>query len=319
MRILVVGGGGSIGQAVVRAATTQGHQVFWTSRQANDDRAPSRLQLARTDGVAIATTVARLRIDTVVDMVAYTLADTEPLLAALDLGHTRYVLISSGDVYRNYGLLHRLEHGAPDTSPLDEMAPVRASRFPYRRNPPRPADDPQAWMDDYDRLPLELATQGLACPWTILRLPMVYGPGDRQRRFRWVIETMRAGSPVLKVPRAWLEWITTYGFIENVAAAIVHAADDPRGMGQTFNIGDEEAVPHLRWVERFRDVMGWRGEVDFETDDTAFSRAIAGLNLSVSFDISARRLTRDLDFRPPVDLATALRATVADEVARSAG
>ena len=70
-------------------------------------------------------------ITTIIDVIAYTEADTLPLLSAIDGRVERYVMLSSADVYRNYGLLHHLETGTPN-SILTEDAPLRRSRLPYR-------------------------------------------------------------------------------------------------------------------------------------------------------------------------------------------
>lgn len=318
MRTLVVGGGGPIGQAVVRACAARGDQVRWTSRQAltPPGAAQGHVQADRARPEGIAGIVHDQRIETIIDMVAYQAADTLPLLRALDGRLGRYVLVSSCDVYRNYGLLQRLETGAPDQGPLDETAPLRASRFPYRGALPRPADAADRWMDDYDKIPIEGAVCEMGCDWTILRLPMVYGPGDRQRRFRWAIRPMLSGAPVLAAPSTWLDWVTGYGFTDNVAAAIAHAAGHPKAINRVFNVGDEPAMDHRDWIERFRAATGWLGAVETTDADTPFGRAVSGMDLLVRLDTASDRLFAELDFCPPVGPLEAARRTVADEAAR---
>lgn len=318
MRVLVVGGGGPIGQAAIRAFAARGDSVRWTSRQSlpPPGAAEGHLQADRARPEEIVRIVLDQKVDTVVDMVAYALADTQPLLAALQGFVGRHVLISSCDVYRNYGLLQRIEAGAPDTGPLAETASLRTSRFPYRGGRPRPPGDPARWMDDYDKIPIEAAVRDMACDWTILRLPMVYGPGDRQRRFRWAIRPMLAEAPVLEAPRAWLAWTTGYGFIGNVGAAIVHAAGHAKAARATFNIADEPAMDHGGWIERFRAVTGWTGAVEPTDADTPFAQAVSGMDLSAPLNISSGRMRAELGFTPPVEAVIAARLTVADEAAR---
>ena len=174
MRALVIGGGGPIGQAVVRAFITRGDDTLWTSRQAHapDGAEEGHVQVDRNRPLDIARVVRDHQIETVVDMVAYSDASTQPLLSALTSILRRYVLVSSGDVYRNYGLLHRLEAGEADTSPLDETAPLRTARFPYRAATARAEHAPDRWMDDYDKIPIEAAVSRMTCDWTVLRLPI---------------------------------------------------------------------------------------------------------------------------------------------------
>ena len=318
MRTLVIGGGGPIGQAVVRAFLARGDEAFWTSRQPNPPQGAinGHVHVDRNRPDDIARILHDRQIETVVDMVAYSEASTRPLLSALEGRLQRYVLVSSCDVYRNYGLLHRLETGDADASPLSETAPLRTRRFPYRLDTARAADAPDRWMDDYDKIPIEDAVRGMACDWTILRLPMVYGPGDRQRRFRWAITPMVSQAPLLQAPKTWLDWKTTYGFIDNVAAAIAHCTADRRAANATFNVADEPAMRHHGWIDRLRQATGWTGTVEPTEKDTPFARAITGLDLSVPLDVPAQRLFTDLEFTPPVALDTAARLTVADEHAR---
>ena len=318
MRTLVVGGGGPIGQAVVRAVISRGGEPLWTSRQANPPKGTEddHVQVDRDRPGDLAQVVRDRNVDTVIDMVAYSEASTQPLLSALEGILQRYVLISSSDVYRNYGLLHRLETGDADPSPLDETAPLRTGRFPYRGAMARAAEAPDRWMDDYDKIPIETSVQGMACEWTILRLPMVYGPGDRQRRFRWAIAPMLSKAPSLEAPSAWLDWTTTYGFIDNVAAAVALAAAHERAANAVFNVADEPVMAHGGWIDRFRSATGWTGVPEPTEAETPFARAISALDLSVPLDVSSQRLFADLGYNPPVAADAAAQLTVADEAAR---
>ena len=316
MRALVIGGGGPIGRAVTECLRAQSQRAFWTSRQAPTEA--GQLQANRSRPDEIEQIVRTHGIDTVIDMTAYSLATTEPLLSRLGGQAIRYVLISSSDVYRNYGLLHRIEAGEPAHHAVDEASALRSSRYPYRSAPPRDADDPERWMDDYDKIPIEDAVQNLACDWTILRLPMVYGPGDRQRRFRWAIQPMLAGAEVLHAPRAWLEWTTTYGFIDNVAGSIVHAAGHPDAARSILNVADAPLLNHRQWLELFGSVAGWKGRVEASDMPTPLARATGGLDLNVPFRVSADRLLRGLAYSPAIDLQTAASRTVADEMAQIA-
>jgi hypothetical protein len=142
-----------------------------------------------------------------IDLLAYTVADTNPLCRALDGEVERWVMASSCDVYRNYEGLHRKADPAPIVGSLAEDSPLRTTRYPYRSDRLRPADAPDAWMVDYDKIPLEEAL--LARPslgGVVMRLPMVFGPGDRQRRFRWLLRPMLAHAPNLMVDPAWAAW-----------------------------------------------------------------------------------------------------------------
>ncbi len=295
MRVAILGGSGFIGPHVAAALNTAGHETAILSRTSGADRNdPSTVTRALTNT------------DVLIDMIAYDVATTAPLLDAL-AGHVgRYVLISSADVYRNYGALHRLEN-APAIPLLDEDAPLRTRLYPYRRDPPRAADDPDAWQDAYDKIPIERTVRARTdIATTILRLPMVYGPKDRQQRFRWITQQMRAGADIA-APAAWLDWITTYGHVDNVAAAIAHAAAHPAAANATFNIG-EEPVPHRAWIARFAAAAGWRGAV---RDDGAapIAAMLSTLDLSIPLALDTGRITA-LGFRAPLSPEEAIASVL---------
>jgi nucleoside-diphosphate-sugar epimerase len=321
MRILVVGAGGFIGRFGARHLQASGHEVIGLSRSRPADMSGLADHIAadRQDAAAIARIVRERSIDTVIDLLAFTQGATAPLLDALDGRGVRYVLASSADVYRNFGKLHRKESGKPLLGALDEDSPLRESRFPYRGVRPRSEHDPMRWLDDYDKIPIEqnvVARSDL--DWTILRLPMIFGPGDRQRRFRWVIQPIASGAKSIAVPRAWAAWRTTYGYIDDVAAGIVLAATHSAARRRIFNLGMNEAPTHAEWVARFAIITGWRGDIEDDTDPASpLNAAIAGLALSVPLVLATQRIRSELGYREVVDGETALRRTLEDELRHS--
>lgn len=319
MRVLVIGSGGPVGRAIVTQASAAGAYVVGASRRKPRDTLAEHkhVEIDRAAPSEILNAVKANRIDVVIDVVAYTLEETQPLLLALDGAIQRYVLISSCDVYRNYGLLNRKEHAAPALDAMDESAPLRQSRYPYRATHPRSADSQDRWMDNYDKIPIEEAVSQLKSDWTILRLPMVFGAGDKQRRFQWVLAPMLGKAKTLEVPERWANWVTTYGYIDNVTAAVVHAASHPRASGAVFNIGDYEPVSHRVWIDRFRTATGWNGTlIETSSEEHPIARATAMLDLTVPLKCSTKRIEQVLSFRPPIDLRTTIDLTVRDEIVR---
>ncbi|MEL6567227.1 MAG: NAD-dependent epimerase/dehydratase family protein [Pseudomonadota bacterium] len=313
-RILVLGTGGMIGNATVRELTRAGHRVVCVSRTAQPG-APTDVRhiLAdRTDTQTIGTVVEREAIDCVIDVLAYAAETTTPLLELLEGRVERYVLISSSDVYAAYGAIHGLEPQPVWDGPITERAPLRTSRFPYRGAQPRAVDADDAWMDAYDKIPIETAVRAMQTPWTILRLPMVFGPNDRQRRFEWMAAPMRAGANAIEAPAAWLDWVTTYGFEENVGAAIALAAAHPEAAREVFNVVDFAPVSHRQWIARLADHFRWSGEVrTSQGEDGALAKAVSRLNLAVPLDMSGERLSQRLGFVPPVSIGEAIVRTFA--------
>lgn len=321
MNTLILGGGGMIGGALARALAARDRTVICASRQGPVGVRDGivHVRADRADPASAYAAIRAHRIDVLIDMVAFTAVETGRLLAAIDGAVAHYVLVSSLDVYRNYGLLHRTEKGRPDPSPLDERAPLRTRLYPYRADPPRAADDADAWLDAYDKIPIEQAVRRIAHPWTILRLPMVYGPGDRQRRFGWAIGPMLAGVEAIGLPPAWLGWTATYGYVENVAAAVAAATGRDEAFRRTFNVTDSDPVPHRVWLQRFARAAGWSGRVEAH-GDAPFpgGAAFAALDFGVDLSVSGQALRDALGVTPPVALDDALTRTLADE-RRTAG
>lgn len=134
-----------------------------------------------------------------VDMIAYSAEDVERLLPSLPATLERLVVISSGDVYRTYGAFLGHEPAGSTPSPLDESAPLRKSRYPYRAVAPGPDD----LRYRYEKIDVEEIARGAApVPVTVLRLPMVYGPKDPQERVAGSARSWATASPVGR-----LEWM----------------------------------------------------------------------------------------------------------------
>ena len=108
----------------------------------------------------------------------------------------RVVAISSIDVYRACGVLHRLEDGPLEAVPLTEASPVRTKLETYPPHQIQALKTIFNWLDDeYDKIPVErevLDNPHLAG--TVLRLPMVYGEGDLLHRLRPLIAHMNSST-----------------------------------------------------------------------------------------------------------------------------
>jgi nucleoside-diphosphate-sugar epimerase len=309
--VLVLGATGFIGGPLVRALRAMGAEVVAASRGGGG---PDGVAADRGDAGAVLRLVRARGVRTVIDLIAYTQGDTLPLFEALGGHAERYVLASSMDVYRNYEGLHRKAAVDPIPGPLSESSPLRTTPFPYRAEPPRRESDPEAWLDRYDKIPLEAALRRSDLRHTIARLPMVYGPGDRQRRFRWAIGPMLRARPHITIDPTWAAWRTTYGFVDDVAHGLAHAARHPAAADQTFNLGEADPPDHARWLARFAGRLGWSGAVRLEGAPPG--NPLAALDLGYTLVADTRAMRETCDWREPTPLEEALERTVADERSR---
>ena len=189
--------------------------------------------------------------DAVVDCRPLTRVDAEQALAALpDVG--RWVAISSVDVYRAFGALNTEQE--TDPVPLDEDSPVRAARYPYRGQMPG--------MDDYDKLDVEDVYLPRGA--TVLRLPMVYGERDYQRREEFLLRRIRAGRK--QVPFGSGQWLTCRVYVGDVGRAVRLALS--KGVaGQVFNICEDRTYSMRKWSEAILEAAGSDAELVRVRDD----------------------------------------------------
>ena len=85
---------------------------------------------------------------------------------------------------------------------------------------------------------------------TVLRLPMVYGPGDPLRRFLPVVKRVDDGRRAIIVEEKFAAWCGPRGYVENVAHAIALAATSDRAAGRVYNVGEAESITELEWATR---------------------------------------------------------------------
>src|SRR5262249_10595779 len=96
---------------------------------------------------------------------------------------------------------------------------------------------------------------------TVLRLPAVYGPGDKQHRLRSYLPRMADDPATLLLAKGQARWRWTRGFVENVAAVVALAVTNSRSGNHIYNVGDEPTLTECEWVERIGEAAGWRGRV----------------------------------------------------------
>src|ERR1051325_7406719 len=117
------------------------------------------------------------------------------------------------------------------------------------------------WLDDdYDKVAVERAVQERSSlPWTILRSPMIYGPGDRLRRLWPIAKRIRDGRAHMILPESFAAWRSPRGYVENVAAALALAAANDRASNRVYNVAEPENYSELEWTRLVAATAGWPG------------------------------------------------------------
>lgn len=308
MPFFLIGGTGFIGRRVTRrlAATDHNVTVFHRGQTAPDlPESVTTVYGDRDDADALRSAIAAASPDVVLDVIPYTETQATALVDACT-GHAgRLVVLSSGDVYRQYDGLGGSSDHSPDPVPLAEDAPLRASRYPYRGSG---ADF--AYTHDYDKILVEEVVRAADVPATVLRLPKVYGPGDGQHHLGEALSRLRATEDLVLGDRQ-ARWRWSRGYVENVAAAIVRAATSEAAIGHTYNVGEPDAVPEVTWLRRVAAAAGIdvtiRTVPDEQVDDQP------PFDWAYSLALDTRRIRSELGFAEPVPQEEALKRTVAWE------
>lgn len=313
MRILVIGGTGFIGPHVVLRLAGMEHDITLFHRGQTKADLPSTIKHILGDRQKLPDFKARfkeLTPDVVLDMFPLTERDARTVVSTFSGIAQRVVAVSSQDVYRAYGKVTNTESGPVDPVPLNEDAPLRNNLYPYRDETPRDEDDPSRWLDDYDKIPVERTVmQEHALDSTILRLPMVFGPGDRQRRLFKYVKRMYENRPAILLDQGLASWRSARGYVENVAAAIALAVADERAARRVYNVAGPKAFTMAEWVVEIGKAVGWGGEVSILPKELLPDHLLSGLNTDQDLVVDTTRIREELGYEEPVLLEDALKKT----------
>ena len=310
MRVFAIGATGFIGPHIVRQLVALGHEVTVLHRGQTDAMLPeeARRLLGDRDTLPdLRRELARIAPEVVIDVIPYTERHARSLLLAFRGIVGRVVALSSGDVYRNYDGLRGRAIGLPDPVPLGEDAPLREELYPYR------GYDGLAFehKDEYEKILVEGVVMGdPQLPGTVLRLPAMYGPGDRQHRIAPYLERMDKAERIIALEEGQAEWRWTRGYVENVAAAVVCAATDERAAGRIYNVGEEPAPTERQWIQRIADAGGWSGEIASVAAERMPANPKQSLDWRYALVFDTRRIRNELGFVEPVSCADAMERTV---------
>jgi nucleoside-diphosphate-sugar epimerase len=268
MRVLVLGGNGFLGGPITRRLLACGVDVIVFHRgtgKATIDL-PEAVHVIRGDRNELdrsAGEFRRLRPDIVVDVLAFTQQQAQSLMNTFRDIVQRVIVLSSGDVYRANDILFRRVEGDVEPTPLTESSPLRARLHPYR-GVPVPAAYGVDW-DDYDKILVERAMLGDGrLPATVLRLPMVYGPGDddgRKRRFMSYAKRMDDGREAILLDQRTARWRAPWGYTDDIAEAVRLCVEHDRTAGETYNVGESDGLDTEGWVRELAAVTGWTGRL----------------------------------------------------------
>jgi nucleoside-diphosphate-sugar epimerase len=316
MKILIVGGSGFIGPFIARQLQQQGHTVAVFSRRAAAI-SPGVLHI-RGDRNQLDEHLAAIRQfapEVVIDLILSSGRQARILMETLRGTTRRVVAASSGDVYRAAGILHGTEPGPLQAVPLSETSELRTQLNVYPRQTLEMLKSTFAWLDnEYDKIPVEQEVAGAADPdGIVLRLPMVYGPGDPLHRMHAQIKRMDDERPVIMLPDDLASWRAPRGYVENVAAALVLAATAERVPSKIYNVAELEAYSEVEWARKVAGVAQWQGEIVVLPRERTPKHLLGPGNFAQHWIMSSELIRRELGYKECIDSEEAIRRTMAWE------
>lgn len=317
MKVLVTGGTGFTGKALVKRLLDEGHEVTaldykeglntqdlrdWGARVViGSVTDPDVLRDCMPDVEVIHHVAAAFR-ELNVDDTYYrevNVGGTRNVLeTALDHGVRKVIYFSTCGV-----------HGNVEHPPAAEDAPIQ------------PADYYQQTKYEAEPIVADYVTKGLEC--LILRPAAIYGPGDPERFFMIFKRVAKGMFPMFGDGKTLYHPL----YIDNLIDAAVLAMNSPRGDGQAYLIADEEYVEIEALVKGVAEALDVEVSIPhfpalplvivghvcekvctpFGISPPIFPRRVDWYRQNRAFDIS--RAKRDLGYQPRIGLTEGLQRT----------
>jgi nucleoside-diphosphate-sugar epimerase len=310
MRVLVLGGTRFIGPHAVRRLVEKGHEVTLFHRGQSHADLPASVRHIHGDRRQIADhadAFKALAPEVVLDMIPTGEKSGEMLVDLFKGIARRTVAISSGDVYRAYDRLRGIDPGPPDPAPLTEDSPLRDRLYPYRTEETK--EDEFGYH--YDKILMErAASRDPDLPATILRLPMVYGPGDYQHRLHEYLKRMDDGRPAIILPEDQADWHGLRGYVEDIGEAIALCVENDRAAGRIYHVADRIPLTEKEWVERIARAVGWKGRIVVAPNEQLPEAMRHGFDFRQDWSLDSSRIREELGYSEIVDADTAMARTI---------
>lgn len=317
MKVLVTGGTGFTGKALVRRLLDLGHEVV-----ALDYHEGLKTEELRQWGaqVVIGSVTDRevvRRCMTGVDVVQHLAAAFRELNVPnshydeVNVGGTRIMLEESvqAGVKRFIYCSTCGVHGNVDHPPANEEAPIQPADY-YQRT-------------KYEAEPLVMQYHKNGLPAVIIRPAAIYGPGDPERFFMIFKRVSKGFFPMFGDGKTLYHPL----YIDSLIDAFILVMEPGRGDGQTYLIADEEYVGIEDLVRRTGRALGVDVKVPhfpvwpvvlaghicetlckpFKITPPIFPRRVDWYRQNRAFDISKAK--RELGYKPTISLDEGLRRT----------
>jgi nucleoside-diphosphate-sugar epimerase len=281
MRVVVTGASGFIGRAVVPALRARGHQVIAPGRAALGDLA------GFTDWPA-------------------QLAGSDAVVHLAALAHSRGV---AGARLRAVNVDAPLALGRAAAAAGVKMLLLSSVKALGEETPRRPFDDasPPAPRDAYGRAKAAAEAGLRALPGlslTVLRPPLVYGPGVKAN-FLALLRALARGWPL---PLAGIENRRSLLYAGNLADAVIRCLEAPLASGKTYGVTDGAPLSTPALCRALAAALGVKARL-FSCPAALLELAPPARTLTRSLVIDDGPIRRELGWAPPHAFEEGLRLT----------
>lgn len=248
MTVLVTGASGFLGGRLAQMLAERGDQVRVLARASSDLRHLSHLQIqiVRGDLGDTAAMADAMRGVRVVYHCAACSTDWAPLRTyfSANVTGTQNLLdaaIGAGTVERFLHVSTTDVYGYPRV-PCDESAPMQDVGLPYNRT--KIQGEEAVWR----------AHREHGLPVTVVRPATIYGPRGKD----FVVEIAKLLRQRMMVLIDGGRARGGFTYVDNVAEAMMRAAESPKAVGRAYNLCDETGTTWREYTDALADALGYR-------------------------------------------------------------
>ena len=281
MRILVIGGTRFIGIYLVKQLVEQGHEVVLLNRGNHPSPVDGLETIVcdRTDPQALTKALSDQSFDAIYDNNGRKLEHTQPLADLYKGKLKHYIYVSSAGVYAK-----------SDQMPHIEGDPVD----------PQSRHKGKFHTEDY------LREQSI--PFTSIRPVYIYGPQNYNPLEQWFFDRLTRDRPI-PIPGDGMA-LTQLGHCHDLAAAMVKVLDNPKTIGQTYNVSSDKAVTFDGLARACAQAVGKDPNdlniVHYNPSDFNFEKKAFPMRVQHFFtDIS--KVKTELDWQPQFNLVEGMK------------